>query len=66
MFIDLHSSRGSNGFGINPISYQEIKAYSDLYSLPLDIWEIELIKGIDRVYMKVQSEESERKSKSKK
>lgn len=46
-FIDLHNARTSNGFGINPISYMEIKAYFDLIDIQPQEWEISLIKRFD-------------------
>lgn len=46
-FIDLHNARGSSGFGINPISYVEIKAYFDLIDTQPEEWEVNIIKRFD-------------------
>lgn len=46
-FIDLHNARGSNGFGVNPINYTEIKAYFDLMDILPEEWEVNLIKRFD-------------------
>jgi hypothetical protein len=67
-FIDLHSARGSNGFGINPISYTEIKSYFDLIDLQPEDWEINLIKLFDNEALAAYAKEAEaeRKRSSKK
>lgn len=48
-FMDLHSTRTSNGFGANPITYTEIRNYSDLMQIDLDEWEVTLIRKFDKV-----------------
>jgi hypothetical protein len=55
----LHNARGSNGFGINPISYTEIKCYFDLIDMKPDDWEITLIKSFDNEAMKAYAKEAE-------
>lgn len=68
-FIDLHNARGSNGFGINPISYTEIKAYFDLIDIRPEEWEIMLIKRFDNealiAYAK-EAKEAEKRNQQKK
>lgn len=52
MFLELNGCR-TNGFaGPNPISYQEIKAWADLTDTPINAFEVEGIKRLDRVYIK--------------
>ena len=46
-FTELHTARGSNGFGLNPISYTEIKSYFDLIDIQPEEWEVNLIKALD-------------------
>jgi hypothetical protein len=46
-FLDLHNARSSNGFGVNPISYTEIKSYFDLIEIKPEDWELELLKKLD-------------------
>ena len=46
-FLDLHNARSSNGFGVNPISYTEIKSYFDLIEIKPEDWELELLKKFD-------------------
>ena len=55
----MHNARGSNGFGINPISYTEIKSYFDLIDLKPDDWEVNLIKLFDNEAMKAYAKEAE-------
>lgn len=45
-FLILSSSRPA-GFGISPISFSEIKAYSDLNGIDLEPWEVQVIKLFD-------------------
>lgn len=58
-FIDLNNSRSSNGYGVNPISYSDIKAYFDLIAVEAEDWELELIKRIDNEALKSYAEEAE-------
>ena len=68
-FIDLHNARGSNGFGINPISYTEIYSYFGLMTIVPEEWEINLIKRFDNealtAYAK-EAKEAETKQQAKK
>ena len=48
-FLELHSTRGSNGFGLNPISYSEIKAWSELTGRNPEPEDVRLIKMLDTV-----------------
>jgi hypothetical protein len=45
----LHSTRASNGFGANPITFTEMKNYFDLIQVEVDEWEINLIRRLDMV-----------------
>lgn len=67
-FIDLHNARGSNGFGVNPIPYTEIKAYFDLIEVQPEDWEVTLIKLFDNEALSAYAKEAEteRKKSSKK
>jgi hypothetical protein len=68
VFLDLNNTRGSNGFGVNPINYQELYSYCKLYNLELDEWEIELIKRLDSVVLELHNkrQEAEQKRQAKK
>lgn len=50
-FWDLHSGRGSTGFGPAPISYAEIKAWMDLKGEQLMPIEVSALKILDREYL---------------
>jgi hypothetical protein len=64
-FIDLHNSRTAGAFGINPITFSDIKAYFDLNNVvPMD-WEISAIKQLDGIALRVHAEEAEKESKKK-
>lgn len=51
-FLELHSTRGSNGMGANPISYQELAAWSALTRTTLSPWEVKMLRLIDQEYLK--------------
>lgn len=67
-FIDLNNARSSNGYGVNPIAYSDLKAYLDLIGIEIEDWELSLIKRIDNEAMLsyAKESESERKKASKK
>ena len=59
-FIDLHSSRSSNGFGINPLSYSDTYSYFNLINMQPEEWELDLIKLIDRKVLAIHAKEAEK------
>lgn len=65
-FIDLNNVRSSNGFGVNSISFTEMKSYFDLYEIVPFQYEIEAIKRLDQIareeFAKAQ-EKQEKKNK---
>jgi hypothetical protein len=67
-FVDLNNSRSSNGYGVNPIAYSDIKAYMDLIAIEMHEWELHLLKRIDNEAMLSYAKEAEleRKKSSKK
>lgn len=50
-FQELNRARGSNGFGLSPISYSELDAWSRLTGRALEAWEVICIKDIDLAYL---------------
>lgn len=54
-FIDLSASRTSNGFGMNPFTYQEMLAYFTLIDVIPRDWEIKLLKMLDNKAIEVLS-----------
>jgi len=57
-FVELHSARGSNGMGPNPIGYEDAYYWSKVTGVPLSYWEIATIKRLDNKWMNVQAESS--------
>lgn len=51
LFNELHASRTSNGFGMNPISWVEIEAYGRVRGLALTGWEVALVRRMDAALM---------------
>lgn len=62
MFIELNNARGSNGFGVNPISYTEIYSYCKLHEIDIDDWELELLKVFDRKVLEIYAEQQEKQA----
>lgn len=54
-FLELSSTRPIGYNGPLAITYQEIAAWKDLTETPLSPWEVEVIKRLDKIYMKVVS-----------
>jgi len=52
-FLELSSTRPIGYSGPLPITYQEIAAWKELTDTPLSPWEVEAIKRLDRIYVKV-------------
>ena len=52
-FQDLNRGRGGNGFGANPLSWADIKAWMDLTGARPSPWEISLLKNLDLIYLEV-------------
>jgi hypothetical protein len=50
-FVDLHGARTSSGFGINPIPYAEIHAWASLSQLSLSVWEVRVLRQMDRAWL---------------
>ena len=66
IFIDLHNSRQSSGFGVSPISFTEIYSYSKLYKYIFEEWEIRLLNRFDNEVLKLLSEKMEKEKPAKK
>lgn len=62
-FLKLHSKRGSNGFGVNPLSYSEVKAFFDLHQIHPAHYELELIEQFDNVALEVFAKSQEKQKK---
>jgi len=53
VFVDLSNSRSDR----IPLTYSEIRAYKDLTDTPLTPRDIEVIKELDRLWLKVMHSE---------
>lgn len=64
-FHSLSNSRGSNGFGSNPISYPDIAAWNELTESNVTALEVKIIKRLDITYLNHQAKEQAKKNKDK-
>lgn len=62
LFQDLDRSRGRDMAGPLPITYTEIKAYSDLSQTSFDPWELETLRQMDAMYIQVCTEGATKKN----
>ena len=51
IFLDLHATRGSNGFGPSPISFGEVESWSRLRREPVRPFELDIIRKLDVAYL---------------
>lgn len=59
IFLALHASRGSNGYGGLPISFMEIDAYQRLTGAELSREEVGLLRAADATALRVMAEHDE-------
>ena len=50
-FLELNAARTGNGFGPNPITFQELKAWADLTGRNPKPMEVHWLKTLDRLWM---------------
>lgn len=50
-FGELARGRGGSGFGPNPISWQDIRAWGDLTGIEPTVFEVECLMAIDQAYL---------------
>lgn len=55
-FCDLSSSRGSNGYGPNPLNPSAIRDWSEMTGHRVNPWEFETLRAMDRKWLKVYSD----------
>ena len=53
IFLELHSARSSNGFGLNPLSFVELDAYQRVTGIELLPEEVSLLRLADEVSRQV-------------
>jgi len=54
-FTSMNQRRTSNGFGENPISASEMKAWSELNGIPISTFEVQAIQMLELAYMRRKS-----------
>lgn len=59
MFIDLNNTRGSSGFGPSPLSNAEIESYGRLHREPLRLFEMEILREMDRTFLEAVSKRAQ-------
>lgn len=62
-FVDLHNKRTSNGFGLNPVSWEAMHSYFNLIGYHPMEWEIKLISKLDAIALSAYAKEQERNQK---
>ncbi|WP_456236465.1 phage tail assembly chaperone [Devosia aurantiaca] len=50
-YWDIRSRRGSNGFGVVPITWSDIDAFARLTGLYLVPWEVKIITALDDLWL---------------
>lgn len=59
VFNELHSCRGSNGFGPNRITYGDIDSFQRVTGTKLSAWEMAAIRKADVAYFNSRAETSD-------
>lgn len=65
VFLELNAARGSNGFGVDPLSFTEIYSYCKLYGIDLELHELKMLRRFDNVALELQAKEAKANNKSK-
>ena len=63
-FLDLHSRRGGNGFGANPLAWTDLLAWVYLMQPIIRIEELRAIMALDNAWMAMQAEDALSKTQS--
>lgn len=56
-FLELAAARTGNGFGPNPISFSELKAWADLTGRNPKPLEIQWLKALDRLWLSINAKQ---------
>jgi hypothetical protein len=60
-FDELSRSRGSNGFGLNPIGYPDIAAWARLTGREPTPWEVSVLRRMDNALLESLAKKSDPK-----
>lgn len=58
IFWRIRRRKGSNGFSVSPIEWQDIDAFTRHSRMPLIPWEVEVIEDLDDLYLRASQPES--------
>jgi hypothetical protein len=56
--MELNGGRRNNGFGPEPLSYNEIGEWSRLLNIDIDRWEVQVLKQMDVIFLRVYGEKT--------
>lgn len=62
LFMDLHNWRGSGGFGPQVLTVADVESYCRITGQRLTAWELETIKLLDSVAMRISLEQQKAKN----
>lgn len=62
-FLQLNSQRTNNGFGVNPITNQDMWFFFQLEGIEPEPWELDLIRRFDRVALDVANKQKNKETK---
>jgi hypothetical protein len=63
-FWEIRNAVGGNGFGANPISFCEMKAWTELTNIELTPWEVLVLRRMDNEFLKISNKNARDRSKS--
>lgn len=56
-FLDMSTRRSSNGYSVNPLSHQEVQAWSERRGLTIAAWEAEVLDRLELLYLNAVAKE---------
>ena len=63
-FWEIRNAIGGNGFGANPISFCEMKAWCELTSIELTPWEVSVLRKLDTEFIRFSNKNAKEKTKA--
>lgn len=64
-WIELHASRPNNGMGLSPLSRQEIRLWEEDEGRQLLMWERRAILSLDAEWLRITSQQSNKREAAK-
>lgn len=62
-FLELHQARGGNGFGPSPISFRDLRDWTEMTRTRPEPWEVRAILKIDQAYLNAMADEMRKEAK---